>query len=69
MAHALAQWQHPVASSEARDVLHQAMQPPLHSHIPTVIKTAIQVGVFFCIVNFDIILNLKGKDHVLVHSN
>jgi len=30
---ALAQWQHPVGSSDAQDVLHRAMCPTLHRHI------------------------------------
>jgi hypothetical protein len=35
---ALAQWQHPVASIEALDVLHQAMRPELHHRTHMVIE-------------------------------
>ncbi len=37
MAQELAQWQRPVASSEAQDVLHQAMHPTSYRHIRMVI--------------------------------
>ena len=37
---ALAQWRHPVASSEARDVLHWAMRPKSHRHIRMEIEIA-----------------------------
>jgi hypothetical protein len=47
-AQSLAQWRHPVASSEARDVLHQAMRPALHRCIPMTIKMAGDLHVFFC---------------------
>jgi hypothetical protein len=43
----LAQWQHPVASSEAQDGLHWAMCPALYRSIRMVIKIASKVGVFF----------------------
>ncbi len=36
----LAQWRHPVASSETLDVLHEAMHPASHRHNPMVIKIA-----------------------------
>jgi hypothetical protein len=39
-AQALAQWQHPVASSEALDVLYQAMRPALYRCIAMAIKIA-----------------------------
>jgi hypothetical protein len=35
---ALAQWQHPVASSEAQDVLHCVMRPASYRRIRMVIK-------------------------------
>jgi hypothetical protein len=37
---ALAQWRHPVASSEIRDVLHRAMRPASHHRIRMAIKIA-----------------------------
>ncbi len=42
----LAQWRHPVASSEALDLLHQAMHMVMNRHIAMAIKTASKVGVF-----------------------
>jgi hypothetical protein len=47
MAQGLARWCHPVASSEAWDVLHRAMHPALHHRISMVITIASKVGVFF----------------------
>jgi hypothetical protein len=37
---ALARWHHPVASSEAQDVLYWAMRPALHRRIPMAIEIA-----------------------------
>ena len=42
----LAQWWHPVASSEALDLLHRAMRAVLYRRIPMAIKMASFVGVF-----------------------
>ena len=42
----LAQWWHPVASSEALDPLHWAMRAVLYRRITMAIKTARKVGVF-----------------------
>ncbi len=42
----LAQWRRPVASSEALDLLHQAMHAIMYWHIAMAIKTASFVGVF-----------------------
>jgi hypothetical protein len=39
-AQALAQWRHPVASSEAQDVRHWVMRPALHRHIYMAINMA-----------------------------
>jgi len=39
-AQALAQSRHPVVSSETWDVLHWAMHPALHPHIPMVFEIA-----------------------------
>ena len=49
----LAQWWHPVASSEALDLLHRAMRAVLYPHIAMAIKTARKVGVFIhhCVVD------------------
>jgi hypothetical protein len=40
MAEALAQWRHPVASSEALDVLYRAMRPASYRCIAMAIKNA-----------------------------
>ncbi len=42
----LAQWRHPVASSEAMDHLHQVMSAVTYRHIAMAIETASFVGVF-----------------------
>jgi hypothetical protein len=42
----IAQWQRPVASSEALDVLHQAMRLALHRRIVVAIKMARKGGAF-----------------------
>jgi hypothetical protein len=42
----LAQWQHPVASSEALDLLHWEMRAVTYRHIAMAIKTATFLGVF-----------------------
>jgi hypothetical protein len=41
-----AQWQRPVASSEALDLLHRAMCTVTYWHIAMAIKTATFLGVF-----------------------
>ncbi len=43
----LAQWQCPVASSKALDLIHQALHAVTYQHIAMAIKTASFVGVFF----------------------
>ena len=48
---ALDQWQHLVASSEAQDVLHQAMCPALHRRIHMAIEIASDSPAFFVVVN------------------
>jgi hypothetical protein len=48
---ALARWRHPVASSEAQDVLHWAMCPTLHRRIHMAIEIASDSPAFFVIVN------------------
>ncbi len=42
----LAQWQRPVASSEALDLLHRAMHTVMYRGIAMAIKTATFLGVF-----------------------
>ena len=44
---ALAQWRHPVASSEALDVLHGAMHPASHRHIRMVVEILLDLPAFF----------------------
>jgi hypothetical protein len=47
-AQALAQWRHPVASSEALDVLYQAMRPASYRCIAMAIEIAIDLPAIFC---------------------
>jgi hypothetical protein len=42
----LARWRHPVALSEALDVLHRAMRPALHRHICIVINIVVDLPSF-----------------------
>ncbi len=42
----LAQWRHPVASSEALDLFHRAMRADTYRRIAMAIKTATFLGVF-----------------------
>ena len=49
---ALARWRHPVASSEALDVLYWAMCPALYRCIAMAIEIAIDLPAFFVITNF-----------------
>ncbi len=44
----IAQWQRPVASSEALDVLHRAMRLALHWRIVMAIEMAREGGAFVC---------------------
>jgi hypothetical protein len=46
-AQALAQWQHPVVSSEALDVLHWAMHPALYCCIVMAIENVVDLPAFF----------------------
>ncbi len=46
MAQALAQWRHPVASSEALDVLHWAMFPALYRCIAMAIEIVTDLPAF-----------------------
>ncbi len=47
LAAILAQWQHPVASREALDLLHQAICAVLYRRTAAAIKMACKVGAFF----------------------
>jgi hypothetical protein len=50
----LAQWQLPVASTKALNLLHWAMHSALPRHIRRAIKTASKGGAFVFIIYFDI---------------
>jgi hypothetical protein len=50
-AQALAQWLHPVASSEAPDVIHRAMRPASYHCIAMAIEIAINSPAFFVAVD------------------
>ncbi len=50
-AQAFARWRHPLASSEAWDVLHQAMRHTPHHRIHMVIDIASVRCVFFTVLN------------------
>jgi len=45
-AQALARWWHPVASSEALDVLHRAMRPTSHRCIAMAIEIVVDLPAF-----------------------
>jgi hypothetical protein len=53
MAQTLAGWRHPVAPSEALDVLYQAMRmrPALYRHIHMAIEIACNLPAFFVVAN------------------
>jgi len=46
-AQALARWRHPLASSEALDVLHRAMRPALYRCITMAIEIVVDLPAFF----------------------
>jgi hypothetical protein len=50
-AQALARWLHPMASSEAPDVIHRAMRPALYHCIVMAIKIASDSPAFFVAVD------------------
>jgi hypothetical protein len=56
---ALAQWRHPVASSEARDVLHWAMGPALYRRIRMVINITSTFPAFFVVIDSVVANNLR----------
>ena len=49
MAQALARWWHPVAPSEALDVLYREMRPGSYRHIRMAIKIASDLPAFFVV--------------------
>jgi hypothetical protein len=49
-----------VASSEALDLLHQAMQAVLHRCTPTAIEIARKLGAFFVVLVFPVALVAAG---------
>ena len=51
-AQALARWPHPVASSEAPDVIHRAMRPASYHCIAMAIEIAIDPPAFFVVADF-----------------
>jgi hypothetical protein len=56
----LAQWQHPIASTKALDLLHQAMHVVLYQRTAADIKMASKVGPFFVVVSFAVALAAAG---------
>jgi hypothetical protein len=58
-AQALDRRWHPVALSEALDVIHQAMCPTLYCRIRVVIKIASNLPAFFFVVDFVVTNNLR----------
>jgi hypothetical protein len=60
-AQALARWRHPVASSEALDLLHRALRPALYRCIAIAIEIVVDLPAFFCLVNFVVGHNHKLK--------
>jgi len=56
-AQALARWRHPVASSEARDVLHRAMRPASRHRIRMAIEITSNLPACFVV------------DNSLLHTN
>jgi hypothetical protein len=50
-AQVLARWWHPVASSEALDVLHQGMRPALYRCIAMAIEIVFDLPAFFVLLN------------------
>jgi hypothetical protein len=65
---ALAQWQHPVASSKAWDVLHWAMHPALYRCIRIAIKITSNLCSFFLSL-ISLLATTVANGHVMVHIN
>jgi hypothetical protein len=60
LAAILAQSQHSVVSSEALELLYQAMQALLYWRTATALKMASKVGAFFVVVVFPVALAAAG---------
>ena len=58
---ALAQWQRPLASSEALVVLHWAMRPALHRRIRMVVEIVVNLPISL------LAINTFAKDHVMIN--
>jgi hypothetical protein len=58
-AQALARWRHPVASSEAPDVLHRAMRPISYCHIRMVIEITSTFPAFLVVIDSIVANNLR----------
>ncbi len=56
----IAQWRHPVASSEALDLLHRAMHTVTYRRIAMAIKTASFLGVLLIVVCLPVALAAAG---------
>jgi hypothetical protein len=61
-AQALDQWQHPVASSEALDVLHRVMCPASYRRIHMAIKIVSNLPAF-CVVVYSLLPTTIAKKH------
>jgi hypothetical protein len=61
-AQALNQWRHPVASSEALDVLHWAMLPALYRRIHMAIEIVSNLPAFFVVI-YMLMLSTIAKKH------
>ena len=61
MGQILAQWQHPVGSYEALDVLHWAMHSASYCLVRMAIKIARKVGAFLSVVNFLSCINVDKR--------
>jgi hypothetical protein len=68
MEQALAQWQHPVASSEAWDVIHWAMCPTSYRRIHMVIKITSTFPAFLSSL-IQLLPTTVDKNHVMVIIN
>jgi len=67
-AQALAQWRHPVVSSEALDMLHQAMCPASYRRVCMAIKIASDSTTFFVVVD-SLLPTTIAKKHSNVNLN
>ena len=69
MERAVAQWQHPVASGIALDMLHPAMPSILHHCTVMAIEMASNGGTFVRCCYLFCLIKTELKDHVMVHLN